>query len=188
LLEPVDAALAADVASIPHAGCSVGVLGYRRSQIARALNFFGVVAPAIERRKALAISLASVKFAGRAPDDCVLVRAFVGGALQPELTDLPDDELERIVRAELADLLGARGEPEFCQIKRWNGAMPQYHVGHLDLVARIEARAAAIPRFALAGNAYRGVGIPFCIHSGEQAAERIVSASAAAGREASRLP
>jgi protoporphyrinogen/coproporphyrinogen III oxidase len=53
--------------------------------------------------------------------------------------------------------------------------MPQYHVGHLDLVRQIEEGAAAIPHFALAGNAYRGVGIPFCIHSGEQAAERIMA-------------
>ena len=69
-----------------------------------------------------------------------------------------------------------RGEPEFCEVVRWQGMMPQYHVGHLDLVRQIEERAAAIPHFALAGNAYRGVGIPFCIHSGEQAAERVVGA------------
>jgi oxygen-dependent protoporphyrinogen oxidase len=57
--------------------------------------------------------------------------------------------------------------------------MPQYHVGHLQRVEQIEKRAAAIPRFALAGNAYRGVGIPFCIRSGERAAERVLAEVAA---------
>jgi oxygen-dependent protoporphyrinogen oxidase len=69
------------------------------------------------------------------------------------------------------------GEPEFFEVVRWLGRMPQYHVGHLDLVEQIEQRAAAIPRFALAGNAYRGVGIPFCVRSGERAAECVAAAA-----------
>jgi oxygen-dependent protoporphyrinogen oxidase len=54
--------------------------------------------------------------------------------------------------------------------------MPQYHVGHLQIVQAIEERASLLPNFALAGNAYRGVGIPYCVRSGEQAAERVVAA------------
>jgi oxygen-dependent protoporphyrinogen oxidase len=88
------------------------------------------------------------------------------------------------VLEELRELIGLSGEPEFCEVVRWLGMMPQYHVGHLDLVAKIEARAAAIPHFALAGNAYRGVGIPFCIHSGEQAAERITQSAECGVRSA----
>ena len=179
LLAPIDPELATLVGGISHAGCSVAVLGYRRDQIDHPLNLFGAVAPAIERRKIIAASLASVKFAGRAPDGKVLLRVFVGGALQPELATLPDAEIQTIVRQELGELLGVRGEPEFCQIHRWLGTMPQYHVGHLDVVAQIEERAARVPHFALAGNAYRGVGIPFCIRSGELAAERILAGSTA---------
>ena len=91
---------------------------------------------------------------------------------------MPDGEIRRLVLEELHDLLGLSGEPEFVEVARWLGAMPQYHVGHLDLVRQIEERAATIPHFALAGNAYRGVGVPFCIHSGEQAAERIIAETA----------
>src|SRR6185436_20712488 len=94
---------------------------------------------------------------------------------QPELGKLPDDQVRKIVLEELAELIGLRGAPEFCEVVRWSGMMPQYHVGHLDLVRQIEERAVAIPHFALAGNAYRGVGVPFCIKSGEAAAERLVS-------------
>ena len=60
--------------------------------------------------------------------------------------------------------------------------MPQYHVGHLQVIDAIEQRAAMLPNFALAGNAYRGVGIPFCIRSGEQAAERVLNSLVALDR------
>jgi oxygen-dependent protoporphyrinogen oxidase len=80
-----------------------------------------------------------------------------------------------VVLAELRELLDLSGEPEFFEVARWRAMMPQYHVGHLDLVRQIEERAAAIGNFALAGNAYRGVGVPFCIKSGEEAAERILA-------------
>ena len=123
----------------------------------------------------IAVSFASQKFPDRAPDEQVLFRVFFGGALQPELTRLADQELLDLAIGELADLVGLRGEPGFVDIARWAGAMPQYHVGHLDRVARIEDLAAELPGLELAGNAYHGVGIPQCIHSGEQAAERIAS-------------
>jgi oxygen-dependent protoporphyrinogen oxidase len=114
-----------------------------------------------------------MKFPDRAPADCVLTRVFIGGALQPELAELPDDELQAIAERDLAEILGVRGAPLIVQISRWQRAMPQYHVGHLDLVAGIEARAATHAGLELAGNAYRGVGVPQCIHSGELAALRV---------------
>jgi len=176
LLRTVDGELASLIEGIPQAGCSIVVLGVRRDQIKHPLDGFGFVVPAIEKRRIIAGSIASVKFPGRAPEGKVLLRVFVGGALQPELSELPNEGIKQLVREELAELIGLSGEPEFCDVVRWQGMMPQYHVGHLDLVAKIEGRAAAIPHFALAGNAYRGVGIPFCIRSGETAAEKICSA------------
>jgi oxygen-dependent protoporphyrinogen oxidase len=175
LLAGVDEPLAADLAKIPYAGCSVVVTGYRREQFAHHLEAFGVVAPAIEKRRVLAISFSSNKYAHRAPDDCVLVRVFIGGACQPLLNDLPDEQLKQITAEELGDLVGARGAPLFSEVKRWSGAMAQYHVGHPQLVDKIEQRAAGIAGLELAGGAYRGVGVPNCIHSGEQAAQRIAA-------------
>lgn len=181
LLREVAPQLAGLMGEIQHAGCSVAIVGIRRDQIPSVPNGFGFVVPAIEKRQIIAGSLASLKFPGRAPEGKLLLRVFVGGALQPELAQLPDDELRSLVLGELRALLGLTGEPEFFQVGRWMGMMPQYHVGHLDLVAKIEQQAAAIPNFALAGNAYRGVGVPFCIHSGEQAAERILQKQSAPG-------
>jgi len=176
LLQSVDPKLASLIGGIPHAGCVVAILGIRQQQVAHPLDGFGFVVPAIENRRILAGSFASRKFPSRAPDGRVLLRVFLGGALQPELNDLADDAIQQIVREELTELIGLSAEPEFWKIARLSGMMPQYHVGHLDLVWQIEERATAIPHFALAGNAYRGVGIPFCVHSGEQAAERVCRA------------
>ena len=85
-------------------------------------------------------------------------------------------ELKPLVLEELTRLLRIRGEPCYCNIAHWPGTMPQYHVGHKELVTRIEGRVAALPNLALAGNAYHGVGVPDCIHGGELAAEQILAA------------
>jgi protoporphyrinogen/coproporphyrinogen III oxidase len=177
LLRGVDDQLASLVGRIQHAGCSVAIVGVRREQIAHPLDGFGFVVPAIENRRIIAGSMASVKFPGRAPEGKVLLRVFVGGALQPELGELPDDAIHGLVLDELHELIGLAGEPELFEVARWSQMMPQYHVGHLDLVRQIEERAAAIPHFALAGNAYRGVGIPFCIRSGESAAALVMQSA-----------
>jgi oxygen-dependent protoporphyrinogen oxidase len=97
--------------------------------------------------------------------------------MQPELMQLSDAELTALVRAELESILGVTWKPDFTIVARWMRSMPQYHVGHLDRIATIERELAAFPRLALAGNAYTGVGIPDCIHSGELAAERVFAAT-----------
>jgi len=159
---------------IEYAGAAVVITAHHESQFDRPAPGFGFVTPAVERRQVLAVSYSSVKFPARAPQGTRLIRSFLGGALQPELMRLPDDELRRIVLRELRELAGLRGEPLFTEIARWDGKMPQYHVGHLDRVAKIEAAVARQSGLELAGNAYHGVGIPQCVRSGEQAAERIV--------------
>jgi oxygen-dependent protoporphyrinogen oxidase len=186
ILTNVDSQLADLIGRIEYASCSVAIVGIRREQLARPIRGFGIVVPAIERRQIIAGSLASMKFPGRAPEGKLLLRVFVGGALQPELAALPDGDIRRIVLRDLEELLGLSGEPELFEVARWRSMMPQYHVGHLDLVRQIEERAASIPNFALAGNAYRGVGVPFCIRSGEQAAESVIKAPTS-GRGESRI-
>jgi oxygen-dependent protoporphyrinogen oxidase len=190
LLQACDPELAAELAAIEYAGCAVVSLGYKRNQIAHPLDGFGFVVPHVERRRIIAASFSSQKFPGRAPSDAVLIRVFIGGALQPELLDLPDTDLRQLAFEELATLLHISGAPVLTDIARWPRSMPQYHVGHLDRVERIEQLAACHPTIALAGNAYRGVGIPQCIASAESAAERLASVlaqNATGGRVSSRV-
>ncbi len=170
LLDGLAPELSSELRQIEYASSAIVVTGHRLADVAHPLDSFGLVVPHRERRRILATSFSSRKFPERAPAGSVLLRTFVGGAMQPELNDLPDDELLRLVQSELSELLGVRGEPEIALVVRYPRAMPQYHVGHLDRVARIEALTARHSGLALAGNAYRGVGIPDAIHSGEAAA------------------
>jgi oxygen-dependent protoporphyrinogen oxidase len=79
-----------------------------------------------------------------------------------------------MARDELRRSLGVTAAPRLTHVVRWARAMPQYHLGHPERVARIEARVASLPWLALAGNAYRGVGVPDCIASGERAAALVL--------------
>jgi oxygen-dependent protoporphyrinogen oxidase len=176
LVAALDADLSAELEQIPYASTTIVALVYRRADVRHPLDGFGFVVPAREQRQILAASFASNKFPGRAPDDQVLIRVFIGGACQAELADLPDIRLQAIAHGELAELLDIRGKPIWQQVARWPRSMPQYHVGHLQRVERIEQRIAQYPGLELAGNAYRGVGVPHCIHSGEQAAVHVLMA------------
>jgi oxygen-dependent protoporphyrinogen oxidase len=174
LLRPLDHELAAQLAEIRYASSAIVTLVFEERQIGRPLDGFGFVVPYIEGRSILACSYSSMKYEGRAPAGRVLMRCFVGGALQPELLDQDDAGIIAAVRKELSDLLAVRGEPSLTRITRWDRAMPQYRVGHLAKLARIDELLAPHKSLFLAGNAYRGVGIPHCIKSGEDAAERVV--------------
>src|SRR5262245_31569843 len=111
---------------IKYASTATINLAYRRSDIKHSLNGFGFVVPFIERRSVLACTFSSVKFPGRAPDDHVLLRVFVGGALQPELLELEESKMLAKVRADLRALLGIEREPLFTKVTTWSNSMPQY--------------------------------------------------------------
>ncbi len=176
LLGNVDAELASDLNAIPYASSATINLGFKRSDIPHPLNGFGFVVPFIEKRSLIACTFSSVKFPGRAPQGHALLRVFVGGALQPEMFDLSRDQMLSRARADLRDLLGIEQAPLFAEVSKWERSMPQYNLGHLAKVERIQKRVSSLPGFALAGNAYSGLGIPDCIRSGEAAADELIDA------------
>lgn len=175
LLAGLDPGLAAGLKDIPYASSAIVSLAFDRADVAHPLDGMGFVVPAVEQRNLIACSFSSVKFVGRAPADKVLLRAFVGGALQQERALWPDARLEEAVCQDLRQLLGLTGRPILCQVSRHPCAMPQYHVGHLARVDRLEAAARCWPSLFLAGNAYHGVGVPDCIRSGDNAARGMLS-------------
>ncbi|OLD78183.1 MAG: protoporphyrinogen oxidase [Candidatus Rokubacteria bacterium 13_1_20CM_4_70_14] len=178
MLRYVDPTLATLLAEIPYASSATVTLGYRRADVPHPLDGFGFVVPRTEKRALLACTFSSVKYAGRAPEGDVLLRAFVGGALNEAVLELDDAPLVMRARAELREALGITAAPALARVFRWPKAMPQYHVGHLARVETIERRAGALPGLDLAGGAYRGVGIADCVRSGEAAAERALGAGA----------
>lgn len=167
--------LAADLGAIEYASSATVNLVYAREAVGDELGAFGFVAPAVERLPLIACTYSSRKYRHRAPEDAVLLRAFVGGALFPDQLEQSDDDIVGAVHACLAPLLRIRSRPRLSLVSRWPRSMPQYHVGHLARIQRIETEAARYPSLALAGSAYRGTGIPDCVLSGERAALRLAA-------------
>jgi oxygen-dependent protoporphyrinogen oxidase len=171
ILESLDSRLSSELRKFEYASSAIVVSGHRLSDIRDPLKAFGLVIPHTEGRRIIAVSFSSRKFPDRAPADHVLLRTFVGGAMQPELYERTDDQIKQIVKEELAEVLGVQGEPDFMRVVRYPSAMPQYVVGHLDRVARIQELMNEHTGIALAGIACTGVGVPDAIASGERAAE-----------------
>ena len=174
LLTQADAELASALARIPYVSTATVSLAFRTSDLPRPLDGYGYVIPRREGRQALACTWTSTKFPHRAPQGCALLRVFVGRAGQ----DLPwtESELLSLARRELELTLGITASPLFHRVFMWEKAMPQYNLGHPGLLKTIESRLESHPRLALAGNGYRGIGIPDCIRSGELAVERVLAA------------
>ena len=175
LLETTAPQASAELAKIESASTAIVVLAVSASDIQRPVNTFGFVVPLSEKRRILAGSFASHKFSGRAPEDHVLIRVFMGGAMQPELLDKSNEELTAIVREELGELIGLTGDPLLARVIRWNDAMPQYHVGHRDRIRIIDEEIDRISGLSFTSNALHGVGIAPVIKQADQVARKVVA-------------
>lgn len=176
LLEPTVPIASAELAKIESASAAIVVLAVSAKDIQRPVNTFGFVVPLSEKRRILAGSFASHKFSGRSPEDHVLIRVFLGGAMQPELLDKSDEALIEITREELGELIGLTGDPRVARVIRWNDAMPQYHIGHGDRVRIIDEEIDKTPGLSFTSNALHGVGIAPVIKQADQIAHEIVAA------------
>ncbi len=173
LLRRIAPDLATALGKIPFVSTAIVTLAYAESQVDRKLDGSGYVSPRAEGGPVVACSWTSSKFTHRAPPGHVLLRLFIGRAGQDQVVNEPRATLVDLARQEVAITLGARGEPLLARVTAWPNALPQYNVGHLDRVTQIEAAVEKIPGLALAGASYKGVGIPDCIQSGWDAAEKV---------------
>lgn len=173
ILEELDPTLAAELAAIPHASTAIVSLAYPRAAVPHPLDGHGYVVPRVEGRPALACTWTSAKWADRAPEGHVLLRVFLGRFGREEALAGGDDDLVALAREEVRGVLGIVASPRPTRVHRWRHGMPQYVLGHPERLVTIEQRLLALPGLDLAGNAYRGVGIPGCIASGEAAATTV---------------
>lgn len=144
---------------------------YKMDGFEHPLNGFGVVIPRSEGRQVNALTWTSTKFDQRAPDGHVMVRAFFGGARTPYMMDKSDEDLVGVVRNEIREIMGVNADPLFHRIYRWENSTPQYDVGHLERVDKVEANLPV--GIFVTGSPYRGVGMPDCVHQGKQTAEKV---------------
>lgn len=172
LLRPIAPGAAGLISDIHYVTTGTISLAFRAEDVSLPPSF-GVVIPRGEQRPINAVTVSSIKFDHRAPDGYVLLRAFFGGSRSPATVTLTDDELIRVVRAQLRAIYGITAEPTLTRIYRWREATPQYAVGHLDHVATIDA---SLPDgLYVTGSAYRGVGVPDCIHQSQLLIDRIAN-------------
>ena len=170
LIRPLDPVLGRLCNAIPYTSTATLALGYPREAIQHPLQGTGFVVPRIEPDFSLtAGTWVSSKWSGRAPHGQVLMRAFAGGARDPGALEHSDTELIATIHRDLTALVGITGQPTFTRVFRWPRANPQHEVGHLELVAKIDARLANLPDLQLIGAAFRGVGIPDCVVAGRSA-------------------
>lgn len=176
LVRDLDREMSENLAAIPQATSATVNLAFKRSDIKESVESFGFIVPISEKRKIKAGTYSSTKWNYRTPsDDYVLLRAFVGGATNQELVFQDDESLLKMVLDELKDIIGLQAKPVMSKIYRWVQGMPQYTVGHLERVDKIDARLALNPGLYIVGASYKGVGVPDCINVGTQGAEKALA-------------
>jgi len=175
LLEIASAELASELKAISYSSSVTVALGFDQDVRANLPAGFGFLVPRREGKRLLAATFVHNKFPHRAPQDRALLRCFLGGSRDEQVLQLTDENILNIVRDELRQILGVKADPLFTRLYRWKGAMAQYTVGHLERLQRIEGLVKPLPGLALAGNAYRGIGVPDCIRSGEAAVQQVLS-------------
>jgi protoporphyrinogen/coproporphyrinogen III oxidase len=172
--------LSAELAGIQYTSSITVGLGYGREVRQSLPPGFGFLVPRSEGKRLLATTFVHNKFPHRAPEDRALLRCFFAGANAENIWPLADEQIIGIARHELQQILGPqilgpRAEALFARVYKWKSAMAQYNVGHLDRLDRVEHLRQKLPGLALAGNGYRGIGIPDCIRSGREAANQVLA-------------
>ncbi len=178
LLKEIDSQLSELLSTIEYASSAVINFIVERDRVLHALDGFGFVVPADMKKNILAGSFSTVKFKNRAPKDLTVLRAFVGGALFPEMMELSDAQMRERAFEDMSLYLSitspSRGLPyREAIVSRWKDSMPQYKVGHRNTVNQIERRVSALSGAFICGAAYEGVGIPDCIQNANKTAEAV---------------
>ena len=173
-LQPFAPKVAELLGQIKYVSTATATLAYRKKGFTHSLNGFGFVVPRTEGRKILACTWTSSKFPHRTPEGYVMLRCFVGGALNENLAEQDEETIATMVKKELADLMGIHQEPEICKVFHNKKSNVQYRVGHAGLIDSVQKELHVFPGLFLTGSAYTGIGIPDCIQNGTRTAESVI--------------
>jgi protoporphyrinogen/coproporphyrinogen III oxidase len=147
--------------------------GYRREQIQHTGEGFGFLVPRSEGLRVLGTVWNSSLFPGRAPAGMACFTSFAGGATDPELCKLSDEEIVEIICGEVGRVLGITGKPETTLVHRYGRALPQYNLGHADTISTLAMLTSSIPGLFLAGNYLSGPSIGACVEQANQTADAV---------------
>jgi protoporphyrinogen/coproporphyrinogen III oxidase len=175
MLADIDTQLSGDLGGVQYSSSITVTLGYEREQLKMCPPGFGFLVPRSEGTRMLATTFVHTKFPFRAPDNKALVRCFLGGAKDQGVLKLSDEEITAVVRQELKQITGLVAEPWFVKVYRWDRAMAQYTPGHLERIERIGQTLKQMQNLAIAGNFYKGIGVPDCVRTGKEAAQQMAA-------------
>ncbi|CAI2719010.1 protoporphyrinogen oxidase [Nitrospina watsonii] len=176
LFEPVAPRAAELLGKIPFVSTAAVTLAFKKDTFKHPLKGFGFVVPYSEGRKISACTWVTSKFSGRAPEDYVLLRSYVGGALNERYAEQPEEDIYKTVLGELQDIMGFKNEPEFYKVFQYKKGNVQYHVDHGQLIESLYNELKQYPGLFVAGSAYHGVGIPDCVLNGTRTVESALRA------------
>jgi oxygen-dependent protoporphyrinogen oxidase len=158
---------------IEYAPLAVVSACYRLEQIARPADGFGFLVPRAEGLHVLGTVFSSSLFPGRAPEGMVSLTSFAGGATDAKFCDLGDEEITETICAEVGRVLGITGKPVATNLHRYARAIPQYNLGHTQIVESLEKLANTMPELFLVGNYLRGPSIGACVEQANRTAEAV---------------
>jgi len=161
---------------VPYNPVAVVCLGFDREQVEHPLDGFGFLCAGREKRRILGTLFSSTLWPATVPPGKVLLRTIVGGGRQPELVNLPEEELVELVRQELAELLGVHGTADFTHVVKWEKGIPEYQVGHAGRVRQLRTMLDGSGLW-LAGNAWDGIGVGECVAAATPRAREILEAA-----------
>lgn len=173
VIENLEPTIAKALNEIPYPPVIVVCLGYRKSLVSHPLDGFGFLIPHEERMNILGCLWDSSMYDGRAPEGYVLLRAMIGGARNPELAGLKDDDIIKVVRKDFKGIMGIDTAPDFIRIYRHEKAIPQYTVNHSERMRIIEEALHKHPGLFLTGNSYYGIGINDCVREVFKTVEKV---------------
>ncbi len=174
LLQPVAPNAAEILKQIKYVSTATVTLGFKREGFSHALDGFGFVVPKCEGRSILACTWTSSKFPHRAPEGYVMLRCYLGGALQEDIAEQDEQTMKALVKQDLKKIMGIEEEPVFCKVFHNRKSNVQYQVNHSARIDTLMKELESFPGLFLAGSAYRGIGIPDCIQNGTESAESAV--------------
>ncbi|SMO43493.1 protoporphyrinogen oxidase [Melghirimyces algeriensis] len=162
-----------------HSGTATSVatviLGYDAEQFPDIPNGTGFVVPKRENSTITACTWTHKKWPHTVPQGKAMVRCYVGRSGDDSIVEESDETIVERVQADLKKIQGIEVTPEFTNVTRWRQSMPQYRVGHVEWLEKLNHTCRKqLPGLFYAGASFSGIGIPDCIRQGKQSVRDVL--------------
>jgi oxygen-dependent protoporphyrinogen oxidase len=186
LLRGIEPIASDRLAEIEYAPIAVVSLAFQKDKVGDPLHGFGFLLPRSAGIRTLGTVWNTSLFPNRAPESDVLLTSFVGGATDPQATQLSSEELVAMVEREIGPLVGIRQDAaagrskhrpyksDFSNVTVYPHALPQYNLGHGERLAAIDQSLKNHPNLDLIGNYLTGPSIGSCVERSLWVAEQII--------------